>query len=372
MLLRSSSTPVLGSLIPPLPLPDNHRDKEGKANFSSENANQLNFHNVSSHLNSFSSLDSCSVDEDKEAIPSSNFRRVQSESDLRSLSRVSPAPAKVGPETLFQGNSFDDFQQASSKKPWSRRVSAHKRLPSLKSIPSFACYYDEEAVDERLEHDNKSGMVDSQLQEFSFENEAMGEIVGRVKDLYTPERVEEKISAAPLFMARGLGLDVIDPQTDMGGSGGNSSWKGVSTGGSSGGDGFGAGPDNIEEHYQRMLEKNPGNSLVLSNYAQFLYESKHFHKAEEYYSRAILAQPDDGELLAQYAKLVWELHHDEERASAYFEQAVQASPEDCNVAAAYASFLWDTDTEEQEQDFSSLYNGTNVLGTLGYATTTVS
>lgn len=372
MLLRSSSTPVLGSLIPPLPLSDNHRDKEGKAIFSSENAKHLNFHSASSHLNSLSSLDSCSAEEDKEAIPSSNFRRVQSESDLRSLSRVSPAPAKVGPETLFQGNSFDDFQQTSSKKPWSRRVSAHKKLPPLKSIPSFACYYDEEAVDERLEYDNDSGMVESQLQEFSFGNEVMGEIVGRVKDLYTAERVEEKISAAPLFMARGLGLDVIDPQTDMGGSGGNSSWKGVSTGGSGGGDGFGAGPDNIEEHYQRMLEKNPGNSLVLRNYAQFLYESKHFHKAEEYYSRAILAQPDDGELLAQYAKLIWELHHDEERASAYFEQAVQASPEDCHVAAAYASFLWDTDSEEQEQDFSSLYNGTNVLGTLGYATTTVS
>lgn len=372
MLLRSSSTPVLGSLIPPLPLSDNHRDKEGKANFSSENAKHLNFHSASSHLNSFPSLDSCSAEEDKEAIPSSNFRRVQSESDLRSLSRVSPAPTKVGPETLFQGNSFDDFQQTSSKKPWSRRVSAHKKLPALKSIPSFACYYDEEAVDERLEYDNDSGMVESQLQEFSFGNEAMGEIVGRVKDLYTAERVEEKISAVPLFMARGLGLDVIDPQTDMGGSGGNSSWKGVSTGGSSGGDGFGAGPDNIEEHYQSMLEKNPGNSLVLRNYAQFLYESKHFHKAEEYYSRAILAQPDDGELLAQYAKLIWELHHDEERASAYFEQAVQASPEDCHVAAAYASFLWDTDSEEQEQDFSSLYNGTNVLGTLGYATTTVS
>jgi len=371
MLLRSSSTPVLGSLIPPLPVSDNHKDKEGKANFSSENMNQLYFHNANSHITTYSSLDSCSIEEDKDAIPSSNFRRVQSESDLRSLSRVSPAPAKVGPETLFEGNSFDDFQQTSFNKPWSRRVSAHKRLPSLKSIPSFACYYDEEAVDERLEHDNDSGMVESQLQDFSFENEAMGEIVGRVKDLYTPERVEEMVSAAPLFMARGLGLDVIDPQTDIGGSGGNSSWKGVSTGGS-GGDGFGAGSDNIEEHYQRMLEGNPGNSLLLRNYAQFLHESKHFHKAEEYYSRAILAQPDDGELLAQYAKLIWELHHDEERASTYFEQAVQASPEDCHVAAAYASFLWDTDTEEQEQDFSSVYNGTDVLGTLGYSATTVS
>lgn len=372
MLLRSSSTPVLGSLIPPLPPSDIHRDKEGKANFSSENANQFYFHSASSHINTHSSLDTFSVEEDKEAIPPSNFRRVQSESDLRSLSRGSDAPAKVVPETVFQGSSFDNYQQTSSNRPWSRRVTAQKRLPLLKSTPSFSCYCEEEAEDERLEYDNDSGMVESQLQEFSFENEAMGGIVGRMKDPYTSERVEEMISAAPMFMARGLGLDVIDPQTDIGGSGGNSSWKGISTGGSSGGDGFGAGPDNIEEHYQRMLEENPGNSLILRNYAQFLYESKSFPKAEEYYSRAILAQPDDGELLAQYAKLIWELHRDEERASTYFEQAVQASPEDCNVAAAYASFLWDTDTEEQEQESSSLYNGTNVLGTLGYATAMVS
>lgn len=371
MLLRSSSTPILGSLLPPLSHSDNHREKEGKANSSSEHANQFHFHSASSHINSSSSFDACPVEEEKEAIPSSNFRRAQSESDLRSLNRGSLAPAKVGPESVFQGNSFDDFQLTSSNKPWSRRVLAHKRLPSLKTIASFSYYCDEGAEDERLKIDKDSGMVESQVQEFSFENEAKGEIVGRMKDLYTPERVEERTSAAPLFMARGLGLDVINPQTDLGGSGGNSSWKGVSTGGSSG-DGFGAGSDNIEEHYQRMLEENPGNSLLLRNYAQFLYESKHFNKAEEYYSRAILAQPDDGDLLAQYAKLIWELHRDEDRASTYFEQAVQASPEDCHVAAAYASFLWDTDTEEQEQEPSSLYNGTNVLGTLGYATTTVS
>jgi hypothetical protein len=181
MLLRRSSTPVLGSLIPPLPLSDNHIDKEGKANFSSKNMNQLYFHNANSHITTYSSLDNCSIEEDKDAIPSSNFRRVQSESDPRSLSRVSLALAKVGLETLFEGNSFDDFRQTSFHKPWSQRVSTHKRLLSLKSIPSFACYYDEEAVDERLEHDNDSGMVESQLQDFSFENEAMGEIVGRVK-----------------------------------------------------------------------------------------------------------------------------------------------------------------------------------------------
>ncbi|KDP33323.1 hypothetical protein JCGZ_12872 [Jatropha curcas] len=105
----------------------------------------------------------------------------------------------------------------------------------------------------------------------------------------------------------------------------------------------------VDEYYKRMLEENPYSSLLLSNYAQFLYQSKgDLSGAEEYYSRALLIEPGDGEIMSRYAKLVWELHRDHDKASSYFERAVQAKPEDSHVLAAYASFLWET--EENEED----------------------
>eukprot|EP01018_Ginkgo_biloba_P023794 Gb_27064 [translate_table: standard] len=374
MLLRSSSTPILGSMIPKMQHSENITEKEGKTISSSENMNQFCFHNANPHPYS-------SVEEGSEIIPSSSFRRAQSESDLRSLGRGSPARSKAGAESCLHGmeNSYDDSHLSFPKKHWSRRVMAHKRFPPLKSIPSFSCYYNEEEReheslgDEGVTKNNNGGFVESHQQEFSFENGATGQSFGGMMDLADVQHEQVAVSSAPLFMARGLGVDVVEPLTEMGGGNGNSFRKGVYTGGGGGGDGFGAGSDNIEENYQRMLEENPTNSLLLRNYAQFLYESKHdYHKAEEYYSRAILAQPDDGEVLSQYAKLIWELHGDEERASTYFQQAVQASPADCHVLAAYASFLWNTDKDEEEHEDSSFSNGSYIYGTVSSATATVS
>lgn len=141
---------------------------------------------------------------------------------------------------------------------------------------------------------------------------------------------------------------------------------GAVTGGYIGGGGVGGGLEecqrlglggngndeaSVEEYYKRMVEQNPGDALYLSNYAQFLYQTKKDLKgAEEYYSRAILADPSDGDILSVYAKLTWELHHDEERASGYFERAVQAAPEDSHVLAAYAGFLWETEEEEEAEN----------------------
>ncbi|XP_019165681.1 PREDICTED: uncharacterized protein LOC109161635 isoform X2 [Ipomoea nil] len=130
---------------------------------------------------------------------------------------------------------------------------------------------------------------------------------------------------------------------------------GYPTGGSDGGRGGFDGGDSFgistEEHYKKMVEENPGNPLLLRNYAQFLYQTKKdAKKAEEYYSRAILADPADGEVLSQYAKLIWEVHGDAENATSYFERAVQAAAGDSHVEAAYASFLWEVEDNEEEDD----------------------
>lgn len=369
MMLRSSSTPILGSLVPHS---DNIRENVGKLSPFHENANRICFHNTHSHTPSNSrSFDTCSVGDEKEANSLSTFRRVQSEGNLESvLSRGSSVQAKVAAESFLRSGS-DDCNLPSLSKSWSRRRSAQKKLPYLTSVPSFDMYCNEEEEedeDEGLENFTDMYKVESNMQEFSFGNKGVGKI--GVKNLVISGYENDLVSTEPMFMARGLGIGVKEPLTDSGGGRGNSTPKGTSTGGDSGsgGDGYGGGSENIEEHYQRTLEENPTNSLILANYAQFLSQTKRdHHKAEKYYERAILAQPDDGKVLAQYAKLVWELHGDEERASVYFEQAVQAAPTDSHVHAAYASFLWNTDGEEDEieQEDSSFSFGSNSYGNVG-------
>lgn len=136
----------------------------------------------------------------------------------------------------------------------------------------------------------------------------------------------------PLYMASGLGIG------EGGGYHGGNGWNGCM------GRDFNTTTDG---YYQRLLQSDPQNPLLLRNYAQYLAEAKGDHKrSEEMYERAILACPGDGEVLSQYAKLVWDVHRDQDRTENYYDQAVQAAPDDCYVLASYASFLWDAEEDD--------------------------
>ncbi|ERN15930.1 uncharacterized protein LOC18444225 isoform X3 [Amborella trichopoda] len=332
MLLRSSSTPILGSL------------------HSSSSDSPKTFET--------SSKPSCSDSSKKlffngghpDSISLQGVRRTLSDSNLHGLIST-------------------DLDTFHSINPTKTRNFPHSKL---QTIPSFSFYNKRDETDEAAEEENddeeeekeedeESGVqLNNSIQrtvtiggdikplerDFSFSKvglQKFGEL-GLVDELGR-ERMKDPSSLSdtgPLFLAVGLGIEGVIPNTTTAMAGG------------SGVDNFQRSDDegtDLERYYQKMLEEIPCNPLILRNYAQYLYQIKgDHHRAEEFYSRAILSEPGDGEVLSQYARLIWDLHHDRERASSYFEQAVQAAPSDSHVLAAHASFLWDIDEDDEEDN----------------------
>ncbi|CAH8378057.1 unnamed protein product [Eruca vesicaria subsp. sativa] len=137
-------------------------------------------------------------------------------------------------------------------------------------------------------------------------------------------------------------------------------------GGEGGDGGGGGGGGSVDGYYEEMIQRYPGDALLLANYARFLKEVKgDERKAEEYCERAMLSEDGrDGEMLSMYGDLIWKNHGDGVRAQSYFDQAVQSSPDDCHVLASYARFLWDTEEEEEEEEEESKYeNGFSTYNT---------
>ncbi|KAL4564005.1 hypothetical protein LXL04_028054 [Taraxacum kok-saghyz] len=177
-----------------------------------------------------------------------------------------------------------------------------------------------------------------------------------VNSLLSSVAVEEDVEAEEsenrglLFSSSGLDCNEgCGVHLMVDGTGGSDGGGKICGGG--GGNGDYNRSDGTDVYYQNMIEANPGNSLILSNYAKYLKEVRGDSlRAEEYCSRAILANPIDGNALSMYADLIWETQKDASRAQSYFDQAVKASPDDCYVMASYARFLWDADEEDEEEE----------------------
>ncbi|CDP03795.1 unnamed protein product [Coffea canephora] len=347
MLLRSSSTPVLGSLLSSLSETPNNNNQP---NCEVPNANPhpygkiccKHYHAAAGPQNFTKSLYNSSPVSPSISgnIHTGGFRRAQSEGNLEGLVRAS-------------SDSDDGLNLSIPTKKFSRRP---PHCSILEAIPSFSFQNPRNRnEDQGSEEEEESLHGENGLVHNSVAKENPYNLKG--DRTYASAYKNSAGVGEEMHLARGLGVTDFH-FADVGGhirggsGGGGRDYRPVALGGDGGGDSNGL---IMEEHYKRMLEENPSNPLCLRNYAQFLHQTKKDpRRAEEYYSRAILADPEDGEVLSNYAKLVWELYRDKDRAKHYFERAVRAAAQDSHVQAAYASFLWETDEEVEEEDDRSL------------------
>nr|GMD15549.1 Tetratricopeptide-like helical [Ipomoea batatas] len=292
MLLRSSSTPILGSLLTDScgeGVTPNHHFKKV---LYPHHVGSLNFNKFSC---SSSSPSSPSVSEFSSGKLSRNgFRKVMSEGNLEGLA------------VHESGNGEDEFSLAIPLKKF-------PRVNGLETIPSFSLHGSGSCEDEESDEDEELEAIDG----------VVNQGLKAEMSLKVAER-REMCLIGEAMVVHGGGDDPTGGCGATGGGGGGGCKPVAFPRG--GGDSHGF---SMEEYFKKMVDENPSNPLFLRNYAHFLHQTKGDCKgAEEYYSRAILADPGDGEVLSQYANLVWELHRDADRATSYFERAVQAAAED--------------------------------------------
>lgn len=270
MLLRSSSTPVIGSLLSSFSAESPNNHFEPKPTSIHHTPTKFSFHQTGPlNISHNSSPISPSIDFDRYS--SAGFiRRAQSDGNLEGLAYA--ASCDQHEDDLF----FCDSYQPN-------KASGRFRGTTLKTIPSFSLYKsgalgeveDEEEEDSDMENDEKE-------EEEVEENERImamgGDNVGleeKVKSMSLSEdrrtmgkmwsggfEEPRELVSQEMHLAWGLGIG----GGGGGGRGGReANWEGT------GGDG-GDNNHGVEEQYKKMVEEHPGNPLFLGNYARFLYQ----------------------------------------------------------------------------------------------------
>ncbi|PWZ11407.1 hypothetical protein Zm00014a_027393 [Zea mays] len=101
------------------------------------------------------------------------------------------------------------------------------------------------------------------------------------------------------------------------------------------------------QRYEQALSEEPNSSLLLANFAQFLYQVQgDLDRAEHFFKRAARAEPADAEALGRYAAFLWQARDDLAAAEETYQEAIAADPGNAHHAAAYAHFLWNTGGED--------------------------
>lgn len=99
--------------------------------------------------------------------------------------------------------------------------------------------------------------------------------------------------------------------------------------------------DRTDLVYQYAMSIDSKNSLLLANYAQFLFLVRHDHnRAEELFRRAMLADPSDSDAMGRFATFLWLVRRNLAAAEKAYRAAAFADPGNSFHAANYAHFLW--------------------------------
>ncbi|CAM6038615.1 unnamed protein product [Sphagnum compactum] len=105
--------------------------------------------------------------------------------------------------------------------------------------------------------------------------------------------------------------------------------------------------DRTDLEYQHAISMQDTNTLLLANYAQFLYVVRHDNnRAEDFFHRALHVDPSDGEILGRFASFLWLGRGNKEAAERAYKAAIASDPQNPYHAGSYAHFLWHTCDEE--------------------------
>eukprot|EP00249_Psilotum_nudum_P018248 c26712_g1_i2 orf=498-2510(-) len=105
--------------------------------------------------------------------------------------------------------------------------------------------------------------------------------------------------------------------------------------------------DRTDLLYQHAISVDSKNSMLLANYAQFLYVVRHDHnRAQEFFTRAMEVDPVDGEIIGRFATFLWLAQRDLVAAERAYRAAIAADPDNPFCTASYAHFLWNCGEEE--------------------------
>lgn len=95
-----------------------------------------------------------------------------------------------------------------------------------------------------------------------------------------------------------------------------------------------------EALYKRAIAADPNNANNLGNYAAFMFNNrKDYNRAEELYTRAIAADPKDADILGNYANFMCDIRKNYSRAEALYKRAIDADPKHANNLGNYAIFI---------------------------------
>jgi hypothetical protein len=279
MLLRSSSTPVLGSLLSSVPDSPNNNSNHYETNTIIKHppttikhpptSIHQNHNKLPLHPTRCLKLSSCSSSPISPSIAELNrnkgFRRAQSEGNLEGLAYAS-----------CNSNEDQHFEMNQPKKFLGKPMCF-----MLQTIPSFQGGREDEEEESDIEDDEERKELEENEELLERDNRGEGRVMAMEAQISNLENKMKNMNLTEvnakneiwnmgfgdvelfgqeMFLARGIGT---------GGSGSGGDGREFKSAGS-GGDG-GDNPE-VEGHYKRMVEENPGNPLFLRNYAQFLYE----------------------------------------------------------------------------------------------------